>query len=308
MNKLSTIIPVYNEAESLPELFAELYLLEAGLQQRDFATEFIFIDDGSRDGSLSQMLKFKADHAETRIVKLTRNFGAIHATKVGMEQVTGDCFTVLSADLQDPPELILDMIDHWRAGSKFVIYTRQQRQDPLVSRAFAALYYRILRRFVAPRFPVGGFDLALMDGSMLPYMKQSGKNINLALFAFWLGFEPEIMYYTRRKRRFGRPKWTFGKKFTFFIDSILGFSFLPIRLISMIGVIVSLISFTYGAIMVIYTLTGHRDLPGYPTIVSLISFLLGLVIIMLGVIGEYVWRILDEINHRPEAVIDEIYD
>jgi len=308
MNKLSIIIPVYNEAESMPPLFEELAKLEPRLLEHDFEMELIFVDDGSHDASLAQLLKFKDSRPGTSIIKLSRNFGAIHATKVGLAKVTGDCFTVLSADLQDPPELILEMIERWRAGSKFVIFTRQQRQDPLLSRVFAALYYKLLRRFVVPGFPAGGYDLSVMDRSLLPHLNQSGKNINLALFAFWLGFDPEIMYYTRQKRRFGKSKWTFSRKFTFFLDSILGFSFLPIRLISLIGVIVSLVSFTYGTIMVIYTLTGHSDLPGYPTLVSLISFLLGLVIIMLGVIGEYVWRIFDEINHRPESVIDEIYD
>lgn len=308
MNKLSVIIPVCNEAESLPLLFEELAMLEKRLREQDFEMELIFVDDGSRDSSLAQLLRFKIDRTGTRIVKLSRNFGAIHATKVGMDQVTGDCFTVLSADLQDPPQLIPDMIERWLMGSKFVIFTRQQRQDPLISRLFAAMYYKTLRRFVVPGFPAGGYDLALMDHSMLPYLKQSGKNINLALFAFWLGFEPEILYYTRQQRRFGKSKWTFGRKVTLCLDSILGFSFLPIRVISLIGVAVSFVSFTYGTLIIIYTLTGHRDLPGYPTIVSLISFLLGLVIIMLGVIGEYVWRIFDEINHRPESVIDEIYD
>lgn len=308
MKKLSVVIPVYCEEESLPWLFKELLGLENKLREIDIALELIFVDDGSRDYSIRELIKIKSLRPETRIIKLTRNFGALHAAKVGLQYVSGDCFVVLSADLQDPPELILEMLDHWLGGRKFILFTRQHRNDPWSSKLFAALYYRILRKFVVSDFPVGGYDLALMDSSMLPYLQNSGKNINLALFAFWLGFEPEILYYTRQKRRFGKSHWTFFKKFNLFWDSILGFSFLPIRIISMIGMMVSLISFIYGIMTVVYALLGHNNVPGYPTIVSLVSFLLGLVIVMLGFIGEYIWRIFDEINHRPESVIDEIYD
>jgi dolichol-phosphate mannosyltransferase len=156
-------------------------------------------------------------------------------------------------------------------------------------------------------YPQGGFDLALMDRALLPYLQNSSKNINTPLFAFWLGFKPEIIRYTRQQRQHGKSRWTFGKKVKFFLDSILGFSIIPIRAISLIGVIFSLLSFIYGTVIFINTLLGRVVVRGFATIVALISFLIGLVIIMLGIIGEYLWRIFDEANKRPEAVIDEIY-
>jgi dolichol-phosphate mannosyltransferase len=146
-----------------------------------------------------------------------------------------------------------------------------------------------------------------MDKALLPHLQKSGKNINTPLFAYWLGFEPEILYYERNERIHGKSRWTFFNKLKLFIDSLLGFSIVPIRLISVIGILVASISFGYGCLVVLSAILGKVPVAGFATIVALISFLLGLIIIMLGIIGEYIWRIFDEVNHRPESVIDEIY-
>jgi dolichol-phosphate mannosyltransferase len=145
-----------------------------------------------------------------------------------------------------------------------------------------------------------------MAREFLPYMLDSGKNVNTALFAYWLGFAPARIRYTRRKRRHGKSRWTFLKRVKFFLDSILGFSIVPIRLMSLFGALVSLLSFGYGAVIAINALRGLGSVPGFPTLVVIISFLLGVVIMMLGTIGEYIWRIFDEVSRKPEAVIDEI--
>jgi dolichol-phosphate mannosyltransferase len=213
----------------------------------------------------------------------------------------------LAADLQDPPDLILQVIEKWREGSKFVLAARSHRQDPFSSRFFAWIYYVLLRLFVVSDYPRGGFDLALMDKAILPYLNNSSKNINTPLFAYWLGFKPDIIEYARRKREHGKSRWNFWKRLKLFIDALLGFSIVPIRMISLIGVIVSLLSFAYGFVILFNTLIGRSAIPGFATIVALISFLLGIVIVMLGIIGEYLWRIFDETNKRPEAVIDEVY-
>jgi len=141
----------------------------------------------------------------------------------------------------------------------------------------------------------------------LPYLRDSAKNINPSLFAYWLGFKPEIIRYERKQRSHGHSRWTFSKRIEFFLDSILGFSIVPIRTISAIGILVSLISLGYGSVIVVNAIVGRTDVPGFATIVALVSLLLGLIIVMLGVTGEYLWRIFDEINERPESVIDEIY-
>lgn len=305
--KVSVVVPVYWNEQSLPVLLAELVPIERQLGDRGYTLELIFVDDGSGDASLRELLKIKEQRPETKVIKLTRNFGAIHASKTGFQFVTGDCFMILAADLQDPPELILEMVKHWEQGCKFVLCARTGRQDPLMTTVYSSVYYWLLRLFVVKDYPKGGFDLALMDRALLPHLQNSSKNINTPLFAYWLGFEPTMIYYKRRERRFGKSRWSFGKKVKFFLDSLLGFSIVPIRFISLVGLIVSSLSFLYGAWILINTVLGRTAVPGFVTIVALIAFLLGLVIVMLGIIGEYLWRIFDETNKRPEAVIDEIY-
>ncbi len=307
MRKLSVVVPVYYNEQSLPLLFDELLKIEQQLLEKQIEMELIFVDDGSKDGSLDVLLQIKKQRSATKVIKLTRNFGSVHASKTGCQFVTGDCFMILAADLQDPPELILQMADFWLNGKKYIICVRESRNDPASSKLYSALYYFLLKTFVIPDYPSTGYDLALLDQQLLPYLQNSSKNINTPLFAYWLGFKPEKILYHRRPRQYGKSRWTFRKKFTFFLDSILGFSVVPIRLISLIGVIVATLSFGYGAVIFFNALRGERDVAGFPTLVSLLSFLLGLIIITLGIIGEYLWRMFDEINKRPETVIDEIF-
>ena len=308
MKLISIIVPVYYNAESLPPLFVELLKIETQLQARDCQMELVFVDDGSGDDSLVELLKIKRQRPEhTTVVKLARNFGAVHSSKVGLNYITGDCFMWIAADLQDPPELILQLTDEWLKGSKFVIALRASRVDPLLTTLFANIYHWLVKAMISPDYPKGGFDIMAMDASIVPYVRDSSKNINTALLAYWLGFKPGVVYYERREREYGNSRWTFTKKLTYFIDSILGFSVLPIRIISAIGFVVSLLSFAYGAYIVIPAIFGYRDVAGFPSLVALISFLLGLIIIILGIIGEYVWRIFDEVTRRPEVVVDEVY-
>lgn len=303
---LSVVVPVYFNEPSLPALFDALLKVEEGLRERDLALELIFVDDGSRDGSLAALRDFKQRRPATKVVKLTRNFGAVHASKTGFRFVTGDCFMILAADLQDPPELILEMADRWRQGAKFVVCVREDREDSPVSSLLARLYYRLVRLVVVADYPPKGYDVALMSRELLPYLLESAKNVNTALFAYWLGFEPVKIHYTRRRRQHGKSRWTFLKRVKFFLDSILGFSIVPIRLMSLFGAFVSLVSFGYGSVIAVNALRGISDVRGFPTLVVILSFLLGLVIMMLGIIGEYLWRIFDEVSRKPEAVIDEI--
>ena len=306
MKLLSVVVPVYYNEESLPCLFAELVKVEEALSRKKVQLELIFVDDGSGDGSLGELLAIKSQRSSTKIVKLSRNFGAFQALKAGLRFVTGDCFMMLSADLQDPPDLVLDAAERWLAGARYVVCARQDRDDPFSSKVTASIYYRLLRFFVLSDYPAGGYDLALMDRALLPYLQDSGKNINTPLFAYWLGFQPEVIYYKRRKRTHGRSRWTLGKRVKLFIDSMLGFSIVPIRLISLVGVLVSVLGFGYGLFVVTNALLGNPDLTGvrgFATLAALMAFLLGLTIMMLGIIAEYIWRIFDEVSGRPEACL-----
>ncbi|WP_411960603.1 glycosyltransferase family 2 protein [Pseudomonas mandelii] len=305
MKTLSIVVPVYFNEGSLPDLFSKLLYIEQLLNQQDMLLELIFVDDGSQDNSLNLLRQFVITRPGSKVIKLSRNFGAISAVKTGLNYITGDCFLFLAADLQDPPELIPEMVSRWKNGTKYIICERTDRQDPLGSKIFSAVYYRLLRKFVMASYPKNGFDLALMDGQLLPYLKDSGKHINFPLFPFWLGFTPEKIPYVRVAREHGKSRWTFGKKWKLLIDSIFSFSFAPVRLISAIGLIVSLGSFAYGTVVVLSALFGKVEVPGFATLATLVSFLLGLIIVMLGVMSEYIWRIFDEVNRHPHAVIEE---
>jgi glycosyltransferase involved in cell wall biosynthesis len=304
---ISIVVPVYFNEASLPALFKELIELEKQLLGKNLKLELIFVDDGSADNSLARLLEFKNQRPETKVVKLTRNFGATRCSKTGFKFVTGDAFLTMSADLQDPPKLVLDMADHWLKGSKFVICERITRQDPLTSKIFSKIFYILLRTFVMKDYPEGGYDMALMDKAFLPFLKDSSKSVFTPLLAYWLGFKPVVLTYHRPARQGGKSRWSFAKKVAAFWDIMLGFSMKPLRMLSAFGGLVSLASFLYGARIIYGALFDVVPVQGFPTIAALISFLLGIVILMLGVIGEYLWRIFDENNRRPDTVIDEVY-
>ncbi len=301
---LSVIIPVYWNAASLPRLEEELEWLRGELDARGMGMEAIAVNDGSGDDSLAGLLAIRARRPWLRVVSLSRNFGAVAASKTGLRYVRGDCFIIVAADLQDPLSQVLAMVDEWRGGARFVISRRVARGDPPSTRALAWLYYRAVRWLVVPDYPEGGFDLMLMDRIMLPFMAESARSTNPNMYAFWLGFSPVILPYERRAREHGKSRWTFRKKLNFMIDTISGFSVAPIRLLSGFGLAVALAAFAYGANIVVQAALGNMEVQGFPTIVALIAFFSGLVLVMLGVIGEYVWRIFDNVSRKPESVVE----
>ena len=306
MKTLSIIVPVYFNENSLPLLFKELIKVEKELLLLEVKLELIFVDDGSGDDSYAELKKIKEKRADTVIIKLTRNFGAINAVKSAIDYCTGDCLLFLAADLQDPPELIPRMVKKWTEGNKYVIATRENRHDPLTSKIFAKIYYKLLQKFVISEYPKKGFDLALMDKDIIPYLKKVGKHVNFPLFPYWLGFKRAEIKYTRKVREHGKSKWTFFKKIKLMFDSILGFNYMPVRAITLIGLLVSFLSILYAIVVMISALIGNIPVPGFATLIMITSFLLSLIIVMLGMIGEYIWRIFDEVHNNPGAVIEEV--
>jgi glycosyltransferase involved in cell wall biosynthesis len=310
MKTLSIVVPVYYNEGSLRPLYERLTQVATELSKRDVRLQMIFVDDGSGDDSLRELLDFASDDDAVKVVKHSRNFGSMMALKTGFQFVEGDCFTILTADLQDPPELVLEMVDRWLAGAKYVICARTDREDSWSSKLFASIYHKLVQLLVMSDYPRGGFDIMLMDRALLPYLQKSGKNINLPVLAHYLGFTPAVINYKRQEREHGVSRWTFRKRLKLFVDSLLGFSMVPLRMISLVGLGVATLAFIYGIVVVVMALLGHPDFEanqGFATLAAIISFLLGLIIVMLGIIGEYIWRIFDEVNHRPESVIEEIY-
>ncbi len=304
---LSVVVPVYFNGPSIPDLHRDLDRLEAELTARQIDMELIFVNDGSGDDSLEQLLKLKAARPTTKVISLARNFGAVAASKTGFQFVTGDGLIILSADLQEPIEQVVRMVDEWIAGHKFVVSARAKRADPPVTRLFAWVYYKLLDLLVVRGYPKGGYDLMLLDAVMLPYMKSSTKSTNPNLYAYWLGFTPRVLAYERRERRHGRSRWTFRKKLKFLFDTVTGFSVTPIRALSAFGSVVALLSFIYGTLIIISAVFGKVPVQGFATLAVLISFFSGLILIMLGALGEYLWRVFDSVNNKPESVIEETF-
>ena len=228
------------------------------------------------------------------------------AIKSGLMRVTGDCFTYLAADLQDPPEMLLEMVGEWHRGQRFVIRTRASRTDPLLTRFFAWINYRLVRLLVMPTYPSGGFDMAIMDKVFLPHLLRCGHNKNLAMFAWSLGIPAKVLTYHRHEREHGKSMWTFRKKVNYFIDSSIGFSVKPMRLATAIGFTIAITCFIYTLVVIVGKLCGIIDTPGFTTIAALLGFLNGCLFIFLGMLGEYIWRIYQEMDRHAEAVVEEI--
>lgn len=304
---LSIIVPVYFNEGSLPELFERLLVIEKTLGQRGLALELIFVDDGSGDDSFRVLLQLKDKRPQTKLVKLTRNFGEMACTHTGFGYATGDCIAVLAADLQDPPEQVLPMVDAWEEGHKLVFSHRRSRQDPWLTKLLASGYYALLESLVVKGYPKGGLDLMLMDKSLLPHVMHMGRGVNYSLYLFWLGYQPKLLPYDRLARRHGRSRWTLRKKIHYFLDNLTGISATPLRFVSAIGLGVSLLSFGYGIAIILDALLRGIEVPGFVSLAVLISFSTGIILTMLSIIGEYLWRIFLVVSHHPQSVVADAY-
>ena len=307
-DKVSVVIPVYFNEGSLEDLFQELRKLESNLNKINFLLEIIFVDDGSGDNSLRKLLEFKSLRTDTKIIKLTRNFGTYLALKEGMRHLTGDCFVLLSADLQDPPSLVLEMVNRWKKGNKFVVCARKTRKDPFIKKILAKIIYILIRKFVITYYPKYGCDLCLLDSSALVHIINSSKAIFYPVHFYWLGYKPDIIFYDRLERHYGKSMWTFYKSLNSAIDILLGFNSKFTQFVTSFGLITSLLSFIWGLRLIILALAGNIPVPGYASIVVIMSFFFGLIIFYLSLILEYIWRIYGEINKRSDVIVENIFD
>lgn len=306
MKKFSIVVPIYYNESNIPHTIPELKKLENFLP--GYNLEFIFVDDGSGDNSFQLLLEERKKDDRIKIIKLSKNFGAMCAIQAGISFTTGDCIGIINADIQDPPELFVEMVKKWEKGSKIVIATRKDREDSFLQKLFSNLFYFLMASFAIKDYPKGGFDFVLFDKQIATEINRiSEKNTNIMSLIFWLGYKKSFIYYVRKKRIYGKSKWTLSKKVKLFIDSFIAFSYAPIRFISFFGLITACMSFLYGAYTIIDSILGKIPVQGFTTLIAVITFLLGLIMVMLGIIGEYLWRILDETRKRPSYIVDEIH-
>ena len=309
MSLISIVIPVYHNASSLADLVAELLALAD--KNADDAFEFIFIDDGSRDESFAVLKALQKDEPRMRLAKLSRNFGSVPATMAGMSLAQGDAVGHLSADLQDPPALLHDMLVHWREGHKVVIAARRQRDDPFPSSLVSDSFYWLFRRFAIKSMPPRGYDFWLIDRQVNQLINGiQENNAYLSGLIMWLGFEPHVMYYKRqaRQKKYGTSMWTFTKKLKYFVDSFVAFSYFPVRLASALGIALSALGVLYAAWVIYARLALGVETEGWASLMIVVLLAAGGQMLILGIIGEYLWRSLDASRRRPPFVIDEIIE
>lgn len=306
MNKISIIIPCYyNEGNILP-LTAKLVDNEKGFPAGT-EVEYVFVDDGSKDQTYQRLLDFHKQYPDkVKVVKLAGNVGSHNAVLAGMHYATGDCCCIIAADLQDPPELIPRLFSHWKKGVKLVIANRSDREEGFFKKLFASFYHKMMKRYALKNIPVNGFDVVLFDKQLQhEVVKISEKNSSQTYLFAWLQFDYVTISYTRLKREIGKSRWTFSKKVKLFIDAFVSFSFFPIRLITVLGIGLGIISFVYGIAIVIARLSGYIEVKGWAALMAVILLLSSFQMIALGIIGEYVWRTLDASRNRPNFVVDE---
>jgi dolichol-phosphate mannosyltransferase len=308
MKTFSIIVPVYYNELNLPETIPQL--LNFSQELPGYHLELVFVNDGSGDRSLDILLAYRSKDPETiKVVNLTRNFGSMAAIQAGFTVATGDCVGMISADLQDPPELFHEMLSHWESGSKAIFAVRQDREDTSLQKFLSNSYYSLIRQFAIRDYPNGGFDFFLVDRQVIDELnKIHEKNTNIMTLIHWLGYKSILIPYIRRSRKKGKSRWTLAKKIKLFIDTFVAFSYFPIRALSLTGLLVAIGSFLYGMFILFYWLTDGIPVQGYVPIMLVITFTSGIQMTMLGVLGEYLWRTLDEVRRRPPFVIDQVYD
>lgn len=304
MSKLSIVVPVYYNEDTLMDLYHDM---EAKILGEIGDYELVFVDDGSGDDSWKVMNEIKAlDPERVRLVKLSRNFGEHAALLAGLSVCTGDCAVTKQADLQEDSTLILEMYDSWKKGNKVVLAVRRSRDENRIKVFFANLYYLIVRKFINKNMPEGGCDCYLIDRQVIEVLERlDEKNSSLTLQVLWAGFQTDMVYFDRKDREKGKSRWTFAKKFKLVMDSMMSFSYVPIRLMTYIGVIFDIFALALFISVLAEFFTKGVPIAGWSSMMCVILLSSGLILSMLGVLGEYLWRTLDASRTRPPFIIDE---
>jgi len=300
----TVIIPVYNERESLPECHRRV---SAVMEAVGEPYELLFINDGSKDGSLEILRGICAADKNSLCVSFSRNFGHMNAITAGMDFARGDAVLVIDADLQDPPELFPEMIARWKEGFEVVYGKRVERKgESAFKKASAALYYRFLKSMTNVDMPLDTGEFRLIDRKVCDAIKRiKEKNKYMRGLVSWVGFRQTGVEYVRAERFAGETKYPLSKMIKLAADGITAFSYKPLKLAATLGVVISLCSFVYLIVVLIQRLAWHSTAVGWASTVAIMLFFQGVVLIVLGVIGEYIGRIFEEIKDRPAYLVSE---
>ncbi|MES2386719.1 MAG: glycosyltransferase family 2 protein [Bacteroidota bacterium] len=304
----TVLVPVYFNEGSLEKTY-ELIMTQVVAANPTRSYEFVFIDDGSGDGSYAELLGIKAKNPDNvTVIKLSRNFGQVSAFMAGYSLARGKCIINISADLQDPPHLINEMLDnHFNHGFQIVICTREAREESYFRRKTSKLFYAWMKKLSFKNMPEGGFDFALISARVKNIiLSQREANPFWQGQILWTGFAIKWIPYTRLAREIGTSRWTFAKKVKYLLDGVLSYSYYPLRLMSGIGLITALIGFLYALVVIAQYFMGGAPFQGWSPIMIVLLVVSGLQMLMLGIIGEYLWRTLDQTRNRGQFIIESV--
>ena len=304
MSRISIVIPVYYNADTLMFLYEDM-------KEKILGTigdyEIVMVDDGSGDDSWDVMNKIRDMDENVKLVKLSKNFGEHAAILAGLSNCTGDCAVTKQADLQEDSELIVRMYEKWKEGNKVVLAVRQERDEPALKKFFANMYYALVRKTIDPNMPKGGCDCYLLDRQAIEVlMRLDERNSSLTLQVLWIGFKSDNVYFHRKDREVGESRWTLSKKIKLVVDSMMSFSYFPIKFMSSVGFVMAALAFLWIIEVIIEFFVVGTPVRGWSTLMILVLFSAGMILIMLGILGEYLWRTLDATRNRPVFIVDSI--
>ena len=308
MKKISILIPCHNEEKSLPLLYPELVKLMDGNPAYEW--ELMFVNDGSKDGTLQELKRLRATDQRVNYIDLSRNFGKEVAMLAGFDYVTGDCMVIIDADLQHPPTLIPELIRWWEQGYDDVYAKRKTRsKESWLRKRLSLRFYKILQS--SSRFEVlqNVGDFRLLDRCCINALRKMRESERYTKGMYsWIGFKKKDVEFEQGDRVAGESSWNYRQLFSFAIDGITSFTSAPLRISTVVGFVVSLLAFLYMIYVFIKALIWGDPVQGYPTLVILILFLGGIQLLSLGIIGEYIGRIYNETKNRPDYIVREFND
>ena len=314
MKSIDVVIPIFNEEKIAQELILRLQKATGGL---NYQFNFLLVDDGSTDDTLKHLLAIQANEPRLKIIKLSRNWGNQSANNAGLDHSSGDALIFMDGDLEDPPELFPMFIKKWEEGNEVVYAVKNSRKRTMIERITFALFYKVLQRFSEVKVDQQAGMFSLLDRKVVNELKKcSEKNKFYVGLRFFMGFKQARIDYHREKRFAGEPKQTFRKLLNYGLNAFFSFSFLPIRILTYLGLFLILTIVTLGTLFVIGKTSiisttffeQIRNLPDWTSIILAIFFVLGIQIIFLGILGEYIARIFDEVRSRPFYIVDHFYE
>jgi len=303
--RLSVVVAAFNEEGNLPALYDRILALDWNALRME--PEIILVDDHSSDKTQEIMASMAARDPRVRVLRFSKNFGSHKAFTAGLEHCTGDAAVILAADLQDPPETIPQLVDKWRSGARVVWAVRDDREgESLATKLLSRLYYFLMRRFAEVRPPRKGADYLLVDKVVVTELRAAPeKHTSLLSLIQWMGFDQAEITYTKVARQSGRSKWTLRKKVKLAIDSFVSFSYFPLRLASASGLVFAFSGFAYAAVIAIRALVMGSPVQGWSSLMCVLLIVSGVQLLMLGIVGEYLWRTFDETRGRPRYIIEK---